>query len=760
MSRPASTTKILAEDIKLLQQFGGGPFIMRIQRRDPISGKTISLGLWESITMVELTGDIEQQLFNYAGGGDYVLSVYSADDRVHPKHSFPLTVPGDPRTPTTFGGTATGLPTAAPPTTSWPYGGGWTGGWGGWGGGPGGGMGGVGGMSSNPWWWMMNPHAAGGGGAQASTKADGWEEMLRYRMASDADAERARRERMVEWEEMERRERLRRQGEREERQVERQNMQGGSPEIDALKEMVRALEGKLADERREGERRETERRQRESEREAVLARKEADDRHLREMEALRREQTEAKREVEARFEKLLLELKDSKTVSQPNFTDELRRLEERFKTDQDRQREADERRRIEETARHQADTLRQELTEARRTADQKFLELAGKKDDTGMLTALGAIFGKTLEGSQASSQNVLQALTAIMQSQKNANELPEWMRIMLEKQTGRGEEMGQIAAASGQILSVALGAVGQALQHIAAMQPTESPWMRVAESLFSEVGTIGAALINRGLGPQGGPGEPLPANGQPKQVGAPAQPKVRPARPVAPEVEVEARTVKSAGAETEPTPPSEVIPDDKTNVGEAQPASSSEMVATRMRQLKKAIRRGMSAAQAARALIEVTQFEAAYSGKLPAPLDRLETEPRVVVAGLFEEWLKNFGDNGVEFLKTMQDWVEKFLKEGLPEDNADEDKGASGAGEGDDDQDDEDEEEEEGEEQAAAAPQPAAETPSTEPPAVAVAASASVVAPPYATALAVVPANGAGSSTEAPPSEVPVPPTV
>ena len=575
--------------------------------------------------------------------------------------------------------------------------------------------------AGQPTWSSVIPVAGG--------SSDSVESILRAQMASREQAEDMRRQRQADWEEAERKLRAQREAERRERMEERLSdpvflkmsglaappptpptSTGPSPEMVQLQAAFAALQQQMAAEREARARDDVERRAREETArlaaEAEGRRRDAEIAHQRELDRIRAEAAEATRRSEAervraadeqrrseeRFRAELAE-RDRKheeerrreieglkaTVvgeKKPDFADALARLEAKFFDTQAREHEAAERRRIEEDARRQNETLRQELAEQRRVADQKHTELmlsaTKPKDDTAMLTALGGIFGTTLKGAQDSSSGVLQAMTSIMESSRKANELPEWMGNLISKSTNRGEEMAQMAQASSQIMSVALGAVGQVLQHMAANNG-ESPWLRVAESFFQEVGSIGSALITRGVGGMAGaaPGAPALSDGQPA-------PKELPATTDAP-VTLGDATVKVA--------PDPEIPEGTASVTAEKPVAPSQIVATRIQQLKGAIRDNkLQAKDAARAFVEMVEFEAAYSSALPAPLDQIGKDPGGVVEALFGEWLRQF-KGADKYLATMKSWVERFVREGLPEEEEEEEGGeeepkSAGKGEG------------------------------------------------------------------------------
>ena len=123
MSRGATSpvAQALANDVKVLQGLGG-PFLVKVMRREG-GNRLVYIAHWEGITLDELAGPVHKTLYDYAGGGEYQLSGYPPDDKIRPKHAFPVIVPGEPRIPTDFpSGAALGgapLPTL-PPIPSWP----------------------------------------------------------------------------------------------------------------------------------------------------------------------------------------------------------------------------------------------------------------------------------------------------------------------------------------------------------------------------------------------------------------------------------------------------------------------------------------------------------------------------------------------------------------------------------------------------------------------------------------------------------------
>ena len=706
MGRPSSTplARELQESLQQIRQMGG-PFVVKIQRRVPF-GQPEEVDQWEGITQDALGDDLAGRLWDAAGGGTYVLTIYTPDNKIAPKHQFTLVVPGEPRTPSRYA-TPPGAPFMASfPTSPSP----WTSL-------PGMGMGGP-----SPWYPSAYggflPSLAAAGIPVTSSSGGGWEDQARADTARLHTIEEQRQRRMDDDEAFARR----RQDAREEasRAAQESRMNdplylkmlgigpgaapaapaGSSPELIQMQATVKALEASLAAERETRARDEAARQAQDAERrmreefarqqaEAETRRRESEDRHRQEMERLRaegierdrraedarRQETEERRRAEEERKREMEALKaliEAKGKG-PDHGDELRRLEEKFFNTTDRQREAEERRRIDDEARRRDEQLRNELAEQRRAAEAKHTEMilaaTKPKDDAAMLTALSGIFGTTLKGSQDSSNNVLTAMTAMMDSSRKAGELPDWMGQILAKATSRGDEMAQVAQASGQIMSVALGAVGQVLQQMAGNH--ESPWLQIADSAFREIGSIGTALIQRGAG-----GVPIqmPA----PDAGAIPTTAVTVALPAPRDT-----TLVDAPAQPGATVVSEKrVPLDKAPVDASEPVSPSQILATRVEQLRHSIRKNKLPAQAAaQAFVETVEFEAAYTGKLPHPLDEIGDNPRGVVDKLFGQWLRQF-KGGDQYAEIMASWVEKFVREGLPEDEEEEEEGEEAAGEG------------------------------------------------------------------------------
>lgn len=692
MSRPSSTplSRELQESIQQLRQMGG-PFVLRVQRRREF-GTPEEIDQWEGVTQDDLGNDLAGRLWDNAGGGTFLLTVFTPDNRVIPKHQFSLVVPGEPRLPTRYAGTPTGVsPMASFPSSPSP-----------WSSVPGIGMPGA----VSPWYQnpygFLGPLAAAGIPVAASSGST-WEDEVKTETARIRLATQERQQRMADAEDFDRRRRREREEAAEAQQQARMADPlylkmigvgpsstapvGPSPELVQMQATVEGLKAALAAEQTARARDDANRQAQESERrlreevarqqaDAEARRREADDRHRQELERLRAEAVERdrkadedrrrteeeRRRADEKHEREMEALKtliEAKGSGKSDHAEELRRLEEKFLNTTERQREAEERRRIEEEGRRRDEQLRNELAEQRRAAEAKHTELVlaatKPKDDSAMLTALSGIFGTTLQGSQKSSESVLQAITAIMASAQKNSELPEWMGAILAKATSRGDEMAQVAQASGQIMSVALGAVGQVLQHMAGNH--ESPWLQIADSAFREIGSIGTALIQRGAG---GPAIPMPS----PDAGAIPTTATQVALPAPSEVTLTDAPAQAGGAVVH----EKNVPLDRAPVDASEPVSPSQILATRVAQLRHSIRKnGLPAQAAAQAFVETVEFEAAYTGKLPHPLDQIGDDPRGVVDKLFGQWLRQF-KGGDQYAETMASWVEKFVREGLPED--------------------------------------------------------------------------------------------
>lgn len=680
MARPQTPqTKEFQEQLAALRQLGG-PFIIKVQRKRAY-GIPEEIDTWEGVTPDELGMDISGKIFDNAGGGDFLISVFTPDKRLTPAHQFSLNIPGDPVVPLRFRVSPGGgmNPLSQSPWSS------------------------VAGMGAVPGPVWQNPYAYGfvppfAAPALPVSGAADWENQAKMEAAGIRTRQDALAERMALQEEYDRRARQARQEAAEAQQQARMNdplflkmmgvgtvpqgpPPGPSPEVVQLQATVETLKASLLQERDTRSREESERRFREemerTRTEGENRRREAAEQHQRELEKLRAEGVERDRRAEEERRRSEEERRRSEEAhkrdldalkaaieakSKPEFSDELRRLEEKFFNTSDRQREADERRRIEDQSRRDAEALRSELAEARRAAEAKHTELvlaATKKDDPGMLTALGQIFGTTLKGTQDSSGQMLQAITAIMESSRKSGELPEWMGQILTKATSRGEEMAQVAQASGQIMSVALGAVGQVLQQVAGHQ--ESPWVQIADAAFREIGGIGSALIQRGMGT---PGLTPPTPG-------PDQPAISTTARELP-APADVRIDNLAAQPGNLVPPETSIPKDTAAVTDAKPVPPSAILATHIQQLKGSIRNNnLPAKVAAQAFVESVEFEAAYAGDLPKPVNEIGDDPRGVVEKLFGAWLRQF-KGGDQYVQVMAEWVEKFVREGLPEDEEEE----------------------------------------------------------------------------------------
>jgi len=585
----SNMNKMNADDIESLRQLGG-PFVVRVQRREA-GGKLTNLAYWEQMSLEELSGPIEQVLFAYSGGGEYLLSIYTPEDRVKPKHTFQVLVPGEPRVPAQFqqpgmtpnGPTASNPGAPGPPYANIPMF-------------PG---------SAPPVPGQMpnfNPYMQHGGlgfynpmsqmpgfSPKSEKKEDGasnhWSHMMNFMLHQEQMQESQRQRRLQEWEDAERRERMRRESEKWERD---QDSPKEDPKVQALQQTVEVLRSDLESQR---------------------MRREADDRERRHREEM---------------EKLRSEIGSSKSSD----ADLRRREDERRRED-----------RAEEWRRQEAQMRRDMETERSRRSDEfnRIMIESTKKDDTGMLTALGGIFGQTLQGQQSSSAQMMEAMSTIMGS---ANKRPE--------------EMAAITNSASQLMSVAFGAMGQSLQQMAMMSGSnESPWVRVAEGFFREVGAIGESLLGT-AGNQPG-GEALPP---PPPQGALPQPSMD-------TLDLSAYQPDEIQMER-----AEAVPDSDTDIKGAAPASPSQILATRIRQLQSAIRQGLKANEAARALVEIGLFESAYSGAIPEPLDRLPDDAAGVIDELFGEYLRNWGETGEKYQRTMVKWALRYLEEGVdgPED--------------------------------------------------------------------------------------------
>ena len=585
----SNMNKMNADDIESLRQLGG-PFVVRVQRREA-GGKLTNLAYWEQMSLEELSGPIEQVLFAYSGGGEYLMSIYTPEDRVKSKHTFQVLVPGEPRVPAQFqqptmtpnGPTASNPGASGPPYANIPMF-------------PG---------SAPPLPGQMptfNPYMQQGGlgffnpmgqmpgfspKPDRKDESDHWSHMMNFMLHQEQMQESQRQRRLQEWEDTERRERMRRESEKWEREQAPPHPQE-DPKVEALQQTLQTLRSDL----------ESQRSRREYD--------ERDRRHREEMDKLRSEFGSSK----------------SSDAESRQREDERRREE-----------------RSEEWRRQEAQMRRDMETERGRRSDEfnRIMIESSKKDDTGMLTALGGIFGQTLQGQQSSSTQMMDAMSKIMSSSNN-----------------RPEEMAAITNSASQLMSVAFGAMGQSLQQMAMMSGNnESPWVRVAEGFFREVGAIGESLLGT-AGNQPG-GEPLPS----------------PAPQAAlPQVATDTLDLSAYQHDEGQMERAEAVPDSDTDIKGAAPASPSQILATRIRQLQSAIRQGLKANEAARALVEIGLFESAYSGAIPEPLDRLPDDTAAVIDELFGEYLRNWGETGEKYQRTMVKWALRYLEEGVdgPED--------------------------------------------------------------------------------------------
>jgi len=587
----SNMNKMNADDIESLRQLGG-PFVVRVQRREA-GGKLTNLAYWEQMSLEELSGPIEQVLFAYSGGGEYLMSIYTPEDRVKSKHTFQVLVPGEPRVPAQFqqptmtpnGPTASNPGAPGPPYANIPLF-------------PGSAPPVPGQMPNfNPYMQQgglgfFNPMSQMPGFSPKSEKkdeSDHWSHMMNFMLHQEQMQESQRQRRLQEWEDTERRERMRRESEKWEREQAPPHPQE-DPKVEALQQTLQTLRSDLESQR---------------------SRREYDERDRRHREEM---------------DKLRSEFGSSKSSD----SDLLRREDERRREE-----------RSEEWRRQEAQMRRDMETERGRRSDEfnRIMIESTKKDDTGMLTALGGIFGQTLQGQQSSSAQMMDAMSNIMGS---ANKRPE--------------EMAAITNSASQLMSVAFGAMGQSLQQMAMMSGSnESPWVRVAEGFFREVGAIGESLLGTAGNQPAGGGEPLPS------------PAPQAALPQVPTDTLDLSAYQHDEIHMERA---EAVPDSDTDIKGAAPASPSQILATRIRQLQSAIRQGLKANEAARALVEIGLFESAYSGAIPEPLDRLPDDTAAVIDELFGEYLRNWGETGEKYQRTMVKWALRYLEEGVdgPED--------------------------------------------------------------------------------------------
>jgi len=680
MGRGARGQHIQDDDINKLKQLGG-PFLVRVQRRDP-TGRLTNLAFWENITLEDLAGPFENVLWEYAGGGEFLISVLSPDDRVRPKHTFTVTVPGEPKIPDRFqtGQHATGgaLPTipgvpgfgpmgvGGPPPAGGP---GYTpfpaypqaaaGAWSPW-------------LMTNPWWNQQQHH---------QNEGNTWAQMAVFETQRNSSAARDREQRTMEWEEHERRERTRREQERQDRMTDpfflkmmgiaptrAEEAPKVDPQLESLKSLVEALKADLAHAKDSS------------------AREAADARHREDVERLRREGEERQKALEARLEKLVeattaakavpvtdplaaerLRIEELRRVEEQKRADEAKRWEEQKRLDelrreQDRKeaeerRTTEDRRREEDRTRREAEAeLRRQEMEMRRSmeADKRstdervmtmMMQAMKPPDQTAALAALGGIFNSSLQGQAAGSQQMMTVLGEAFKGAGKAGELPEWMGTILAKSLDKSDHMERLTEATGRLMSIAFGAMGQSLQQMSQMNEG-NPWVRIAETFFREVGGIGEALLGSRV--EGGEGEMLPP---------PEQPLAN--LPPAPEPRRAAGTVRTEEVEVEE--PEEVEEVEPEEVEGSEVATPEVILKSRIADLRSAIETGIRPAVAARALVELAVDEDTFSGPLPNPLDKMAHDPDGVVQELFGEWILQFGDSGKAYLVDMKAWVRREM---------------------------------------------------------------------------------------------------
>lgn len=709
-SQQGQAGRQIREDIAFLQQFGG-PFIVRIQRRQ-VDGRIEWLGMWHGVTFEELADDIEQRLFSYAGGGRYNLLIYTPDNKSKPRQTLQVNIPGAEKVPVNFQeNVALGMDGAAGYTGStWPNAAGMF---------PGMGVGGVGmnpllmqpfgnlaarpGMS--PWTSWIPPYMQ-----TQPTQEDPLRAMAQWQMFADT----SRYARTEEREEMDRRDRTRRREERLDAMMEQMGLverlgiggaksgTGPSPEVESLKTALKGLEDRLAQQAAESR----------ADRERVEAearRRESDERHARDMEALRREREEDRRRAEEaqrvsddRFAKIIEEVRrgqDDKSRDETRREEERRREEARVA----------EQRRVDDLAREDRRLREEQLREDRRLEQERIRAEAASRDSQGermttlllkaheprddsskVLAALGGIFGQTLQGQQTASQSMFTALQAALDSSRKAGELPEWIAKLLTDRTSKGEEMAQMAQATGNIMSVALGTVGQAISQMAQFSQG-NPWLSLADSALQEIGAIGSALLGGGR-EKDEEGETLPSGPTPQRIGGGRTSQ----RGEIVDIPVETTTTDKAKEAAERVRPmrdtetkkATAVPESAASVVDAEAVSPAAIAATRIRQIRGAIETGLPPDGAARSLVEMAQIEHAYSGMVPAPLDKLFDDPEGVVTTLFGAWLAAKGPKGRRYLAAMATWAARFAKQIKAGEDDDDEEGDEGD-EGDEGEDEE-----------------------------------------------------------------------
>lgn len=699
MSRNGKGGDMNAQDIAALRQMGG-PFIVRVQRRTP-RGQLEHMAHWTDVTLDDLTGNMADNLHTYAGGGEYLLSVYTPEDKIKPKHTYTIIVPGEPRVPAQYKSEPAGAPVGSP-QPGWPglpglagmpgfYGGAVVPGWG---------PAAIGQQPGHPNMAQFpfgspgmfpglsfGPPAPGAPAPPPMNPAEMAAAlpamMIHHSMFQDTQASQRRAHRMEEMEEEERRERIRRERDRLWREEDRKDRaaEGGggvgrpSAEFESLRSQFESLRALQADTKANAERQDAERRHAESiaalqrqieegRRDSERRADEADRRHREAMDRLAEQFRASAGSGGAdhlKIEADRAEREERRAAEMHRWETEMRAREERWTAErQDRLRQ------------HDIESRRWEAEARQREKDVSVaLASVGKKDDAGILGALGGIFGQSQQGNSA----MMQAMATMMAEAAKSRDLPEWMGKLITGGQSKSEEMQAVTQSASQLMSIAFGAMAQSMQQMAHMSGQgESPWVRVADRFFGEVGAVAEALFNKG-GPQDEAGESLPPP-RPALPAPPARPSSAPAH-AAPRQQRQAPPQDAALAAEDyggqDAEAHEAIPDDgQATVIDAEPASAAQTLQARLRQIKKAIRNGgLKAVQAARALIEATQFEIAYSGVLPEPFDQIEDDPAGVVDLLFGDWLREFGEAGEVYLATFKEWVAKFVKEGMSDEGVD-----------------------------------------------------------------------------------------
>ena len=75
---------------------------MRVQRQEP-EGRRLILARWDNMRREELDEEIlRHALFEYAGGGAYILDICTQHDPFQSVCELPVLVPGEPRIPLEF----------------------------------------------------------------------------------------------------------------------------------------------------------------------------------------------------------------------------------------------------------------------------------------------------------------------------------------------------------------------------------------------------------------------------------------------------------------------------------------------------------------------------------------------------------------------------------------------------------------------------------------------------------------------------------